>query len=925
MAPRKTSYFAALLINLTAFAALAPAAEQPAPRKIASVEGITEYQLDNGLRLLLLPDPSRAKVTVNLTVLVGSRHEGYGETGMAHLLEHMVFKGTPAHPLIPRALQEHGAQFNGTTSYDRTNYFETMPASDANLEFGIALEADRLVNSLIKGEDLASEMTVVRNEFEMGENSPQSVLMQRMMAAAYEWHNYGKATIGNRSDIERVPIDNLRAFYRKYYQPDNALLVVAGRFDPARALAHVQKYFGAIPRPKRRLDATYTEEPAQDGERVVMLRRVGDTAVVGVAYHVPAGPHPDFAAIQVLTNVLTAQPSGRLYKALVETKKAASVSGSAQPLHDPGTLDLMAQVGRGQSVDEVRDLLLKLVEGVAAEGVTAEEVRRAKQQILNQRELAREDTSQLAVGISNWAAQGDWRLYFLNRDRIEAVTPEQVKARAGKYLQRINRTVGLFLPTQQPERIAISDTPDVKALVSNYKGREAAALGEAFDPTPANLEARTQVTALPEGLKVALLPKKTRGEAVHSVLTLRYGNEENLKGFEAAASFLPQLMMRGTQKLSHQQLQDELDRLQARLGAGGMMMGGRRGGGGGPSQAPGALTFSLQARRQTLPAVLGLLRQVLREPALAADEFEVLKRQRLAMLERLRSEPQMLGPRRLQKQLAPYPQSDVRYIPTIDEEIQRLQAVTVEQVRQLYQEFVGAQAGEFALVGDCDPAEATRLLADALGGWKASMPYARIEASANAEIPGGKFSIPTPDKANAVYAAGLVIPMRDTDADYPALVMADYIFGASTLASRLGDRVRQKEGLSYGVRSSFTASPFDHRATLTISAICNPKNMPRTELAIREEAERLRREGVTADELTRARAGYLQQRQVGRTTDAALCNLLAETLHRSRPIGYLAELEKRIEALTPEEVTAAFRKYVDPTRLVVVEAGDFGH
>jgi zinc protease len=925
MAARKIFHFVTLLANLTVFGALAAAAEQPAPKRITSVEGISEYQLDNGLRLLLLPDPSRAKVTVNLTVLVGSRHEGYGETGMAHLLEHMVFKGTPTHPQIPRALQEHGAQFNGTTSYDRTNYFETMPASDSNLEFGIALEADRLVNSMVKREDLASEMTVVRNEFEMGENSPQSVLRQRMMAAAYEWHNYGKATIGNRSDIERVPIENLRAFYRKYYQPDNALLVVAGRFDEAGALALVQKYFGALPRPKRKLDATYTEEPAQDGERVVILRRVGDTAVVGVVYHISAGPHPDFAAIQVLVNVLTAQPSGRLYKALVESKKAASVSGSAQPLHDPGTLDLMAQVGRGQSVDEVRDILLKLVEGVASQGVTAEEVRRAKQQILNQRELASEDTPQLAVSISNWAAQGDWRLYFLNRDRIEAVTPEQVNALAGTYLQRSNRTVGLFLPAQKPGRVAVPNTPDVKALVSDYKGRAAVALGEVFDPTPANLEARMQITALPEGLKIALLPKKTRGEAVHAVLTLRYGHEENLKGFEPAASFLPPLMMRGTQKLSHQQLQDELDRLQARLGAGGMMMGGRRGGGGGPSQPPGALTFSLQARRQTLPAVLALLRQVLREPALAADEFEVLKRQRLAMLERMRSEPQLLGPRLLQKQLAPYPQSDVRYVPSIDEEIQRLQAVTVEQVRQLYHEFVGAQVGEFALVGDCDPAETVRLLTDALAGWKASMPYARIDSSANAEIPGGKFSIPTPDKANAVYAAGLVIPVQDTDPDYPALVMADYIFGASTLASRLGDRVRQKEGLSYGVRSSFSASPFDHRATLTISAICNPKNMPRTEQAIREEAERLGRDGVTAEELIRARAGYLQQRQVGRTTDTALCDLLAETLHRGRPIGYLAEQERKIEALTPAQVSAAFRKYADPTRLVVVEAGDFGH
>src|SRR5205807_9716062 len=196
-------------------------------------------------------------VTVNMTVLVGSRHEGYGETGMAHLLEHMLFKGTPSHPNVPKALRDHGARFNGTTWVDRTNYFETMPASDANLEFGIKLEADRLLHSFIRREDLALEMTVVRNEFEMGENSPEGILNQRMMAIAYEWHNYGKSTIGNRADIERVPVDNLREFYRKFYQPDNCMVVVAGKFDESKALLLVQKYFGSIKKPDRQLPITY--------------------------------------------------------------------------------------------------------------------------------------------------------------------------------------------------------------------------------------------------------------------------------------------------------------------------------------------------------------------------------------------------------------------------------------------------------------------------------------------------------------------------------------------------------------------------------------------------------------------------------------------------------------------------------------------
>ena len=195
----------------------------------ATVEGITEYDLANGLRVLLFRDPSKATITVNVTYLVGSVDESYGETGMAHLLEHMLFKGTMKHPGIMKELQDHGAQFNGSTSWDRTNYFETFDASEANLEWALGLEGDRMVNSLVAKKDLDSEMTVVRNEFEQGENSPTRVLFERVLSAAYVWHAYGKSPIGSRSDIENVPIERLQAFYRAYYQPDNAVLIVAGQ------------------------------------------------------------------------------------------------------------------------------------------------------------------------------------------------------------------------------------------------------------------------------------------------------------------------------------------------------------------------------------------------------------------------------------------------------------------------------------------------------------------------------------------------------------------------------------------------------------------------------------------------------------------------------------------------------------------------
>src|SRR5437763_1711584 len=278
--------------------AVAGSAQTPAAglEKITSVEGITEYALPNGLHILLFPDASHPKVTVNVTYMVGSRHEGYGETGMAHLLEHMLFQKTTTRENVKKQLTDHGAEFNGSTSWDRTNYFETVPATDDNLKWALGLEADRMVNVKMEKALLDTEMTVVRNEFERGENSPQRVLEERVVATAYLWHNYGKSTIGSREDIEKVPIDRLAAFYRKFYQPDNAVLIIAGQFDPSKVLAMVVETCGTIARPTRVLDETYTVEPVQDGERFVELRRIGNGQELMMAFHAPAAGHPDSAA-----------------------------------------------------------------------------------------------------------------------------------------------------------------------------------------------------------------------------------------------------------------------------------------------------------------------------------------------------------------------------------------------------------------------------------------------------------------------------------------------------------------------------------------------------------------------------------------------------------------------------------------------------
>lgn len=900
-------YIAGVCMSVTLTAPLS-AAEPKGITRGETIEGFTEYRLDNGLRVLFLPDASKPTVTVNITYFVGSRHEGYGESGMAHLLEHMLFKGTPGHPNVPAALKERGANFNGTTWVDRTNYYETLPANDGNLEFALKLEADRMVNSHVSGADLKSEMTVVRNEFERGENNPTAMLYQRMLAVAFEWHNYGKSTIGNRSDIERVPIENLQDFYRRFYRPDNAMLIVAGKFDEAKALELIAKYFGPLPRPEQKLNPTYTEEPAQDGERVVRMHRVGTVPLVGVAYHIPAGGQKELPAVEVLQRILTTEVSGRLYKSLVETKKAASVDGETLSLHDPGAMVILAQATAGQDPQELLKTMLGTIDEVAQKGVTSAEVERVRSAMLKERELAAANSGRLAIQLSDWAAQGDWRLYFLFRDRLEAVTAEEVSQAAARYLKADNRTVGIFEPTPSPDRTTVPQLIDLESVFKGYKGREDVATGEQFDVGPAAIDARTKRVTLRSGVNAALIEKKTRGNAVTLKLTLHYGTVDSLKNSLKAAELLPRLLTRGTKNLSRQEIQDQFDRLRAQLSATGR---------------PGDLTFVITARRQTLPAVLKLVQQILREPTLPENELDILKQGELARLEESLTDPQMLAVKAVRRHIAPYAKDDPRYVPTVAEEIAMVKDVSASSVAGLYRKFLGGKFGELAIVGDFDAAEVVPLVEGMLDGWSSDEKYVRIPRAAPQGISGGTDKILTPDKQNAVYFGAQALALRDNDGDFPALELGNFVLGSGGLSSRLGDRVRQKEGLSYSVGSTLRASALESDGAFSLFAICNPVNIAKVEAAIAEEIARLLKDSVTDAELAQAKQGWLQQQQVGRANDRSLADVLTENLVAGRTMSYYGDLEAKIEKLTKDEIGAALRKWIAPAKLFIATAGDF--
>jgi zinc protease len=904
-----------------AFAATAPAKSGivAGAQKITSVEGITEYRLANGMRVLLFPDNSKPTLTTNIVYMVGSRHENYGETGMAHLLEHLLFKPTANFGIKKgsrtpvEVLNGSGAEFNGSTWYDRTNYNATFPANDENLRQILALEADRMVNAPIDQNDLwntktgKGEMTVVRNEFEMGESDPISVTSERLQSVAFDWHNYGKSTIGARSDIEQVNIPRLRAFYKNFYQPDNAMLMVAGRFDEAKVLKQVAELFGRIPKPARVLQPTYTREPTQDGERSVTVRRSGGTQYVGAGYHVAPSSHADAAAMALLARILVDAPAGRLHKALVETKLAASVESDAVSNLEPGFRIFGATVPKELPLDVTQDAMLKVIENLKTAPITAEELARAKLSLIKQIDLAAKDTAALTLALTESMAAGDWRLFFVQRDRIEKADLAMVQAAADTYLKPSNRTVGRFVPTDAPERAEVPEAGDIAALVKPYKGRAVVAQGEVFDPSPANIEKRLERFALANGMKGAFLVKKTKGATVSLNIRLRIGSAAALAGKASAGSMTAAMLGTGTERLSRQEIKDRFDQLRTRVS----FSGGADG-----------VSVAIVSDRENLPAAMALLAEVFKTPVFKDSEFAELQREMVNGIAQEMTEPQPLASNAMSRLVDDTPAGHVKHVLTLPESLAATKALTVAEVRAFHKQFYGAGNASVAVVGDFDAPALKAQLDTLFGSWNAAQPYERIPATMK-NVTGQKVAIETPDKANSMLLGVLPMAMKDDATSYPALLIANHMLGGGALRSRLADRIRQKEGLSYGVGSGLNVPARDPAGAFYVYAISAPQNTPKVEAAVREEIDLALKSGFSESELAEAKKGWRQSQEVARTDDGALAGMLASYLDFGRTLEYDKAVEAKVAALTTAQVNEALRQWVKPASLSIISAGDF--
>jgi zinc protease len=880
------------------------------PTFVTSVEGVKEYSLNNGLQILLVPDPAINNVIVNVVYHVGSRQEGYGETGMAHLLEHMLFKGTKKFPSIKQTIADKGASANGTTWYDRTDYFEILPASDSNLTWALDMEADRMVNSLMKNEDLQKEFSVVRNEFEMGENYPDNILQARILSAMYLWHNYGKSTIGSKEDIERVPIGNLKVFYQKYYQPDNAALIVGGKFDEMKTLEWIAKYFGHIPRPSRVIQPAYTVEPPQDGERYVELKRNGDISYIGMAYHTPAYSDSDYVANDAVVNILTNDPSGIFYKALVEPKLATKVWGWSPNLYDPGFSYFGCSVPKGKSLDSAENAFRTAADKLPVTIITQEDVDRAKNALNKQVYDFQNNTLYFTIGLAEVIGAGDWRLFYIYKDRLEKLTLADVQAALHKYYLPSNRTWGVFIPDKgaDTQRVVVAERPDVNALVKNYKGKTTKTGTETFEVSIPNIKKHTEYSTLANGMKYALLKKPAKGDKIYANFIFKVGDESSLTGKNIIPELTARMLKNGTTSKSKKEINDLLDKIKTSL----YISGGGAG-----------ISVDLTTDSTNLNEALDLLADIMLHPSFDKTEYDKMHLDMKGELEANASDPQYLAFQNVNKKTTPYPKGHPLYPESIDEKLNDLKNVSLDNLKDFYNSFYGANKGYCAFVGNIDAPAIKSFLEKNFGSFTSKQPYTEITEK-YFSVNGSLENINIPDKKNAVLFGRINVPLKEDDPDYVALEMANEMLGGGAfISSRIPKRLRESEGMSYGAGSFMNSSYKYPSSSWGVYAIFNPAYKNRLDSAMRDVISKTLQSGFTEDELKKAVSSWLEQRQTFLGDDQSLAWRLTNFLSDGKDLNFYSDYENKAKVLTLDQVNGALRKYISLDKITFIYAGDF--
>ena len=595
--------------------------------------------------------------------------------------------------------------------------------------------------------------------------------------------------------------------------------------------------------------------------------------------------------------ILSSTPSGLLYKNLVEHNLSTSAFGYAAGLKQPGYALFMAELQEGMDQQQALSVLNDTLEK-QNNAIGDDDLERIRNQWLNSWAQAYADPASLASALSESAASGDWRLFFWQRDQVEQAKLETVKAELKKWLVPDNRTNGLYIPTDSPDRAPRATTPDVALLLEGYEGKENVDNAESFNPTPEHINATTlreQLQLDPDlgHIKLALLPKPTRGDRVHAILSVRFGDPKSLKGSSFIGTAAANLLSHGTTKLTRQQIEDRLTELQASVSFNGGANGAE---------------ISIETTREQLPEVIATVTHVLREATFPEAELNKYKAQRLTRISNARTEPSAIASQELGRHLNTWPKDDIRYTPSFQESEESVRSLSQADLLAFHERFYGAGDIRFSATGSFDPEAVKQALQQGFSGWRKAPQFQRA-ADPYQEIKADHLIIDTPDKANAFFIESLALNLQDTDPDFVALYLANYLLGQSE-TSRLWNRVRVAEGLSYDVRSRLNVSSYEPSGSWTIYAIHAPENSQKLQEVISEELNKVLAEGFTEEEVQEGIHALLRYRTLARSNDSVLTTTWLNYLDLERDFLWSQQVDEQLKKLDAKQVNAITKKHL---------------
>lgn len=890
---------------------------------VKSEQQVEEYKLDNGLRIVLAPNDKENKVFMNTVYLTGSLNDPKGKGGLAHLLEHLAFKGTEniKEEEFQRRLNQYTLMTNASTDYYSTKYTNIIRPEQHAIEQVLDLESERMDKLVLQEKYVPAEIAIVMREREVRMDQPFAVLMDKMWKAAYGNQSLGRLPIGDLDELQSIKMQELNQFYRQWYAPNNAIIVISGKFDKAAVVQYIDQKFSPIAARKIPEQAQVPAlDSAQIQQRDFVVQKGSDLAKFNVYMN---GKNEQIKTTLALAPYLyTMQPSGHLYSSMVETGTSTAVQSTTWLDRDFNVVFMGAVYAPNHDQKKVAADLISGVESNKA--FNDAELKRVKALVQNQADTVRNNAVAMGGRLSDYAVsyQGNWDQYFKDLKQVQALKVKDVNQTLKQFLVPAHRIHGDIQPTPEDQKKALEQQNSKESLktldqkqekpepfkdVQVYQ-KEVAQHVQSSQQQLQALEPKIQRGQLKNGMQYALYPASTPDDKTYASIKVNFGNDKSLFNQSEIIELTAYLLLRASDRYSLQNIADKS------IDAGGVAVA---------VADENGMSIQINAKKEKFDEFFKYIIEVMKNPKFEQSQFDLIKQQALSTLDRPYTEPETVAALTMARLLERYQPGDLRYHFEPELAKKNMQAANNAQVKALYKKFFAMNHAQIAVTGQFEQNKMQKTLEKAFANWTSREDYQRISAPYVA-YPAQKVHALAEQREFGNYQALLTLPIRYDDPDAAAMYVFSYILGNSQLSSRLAMELREKNALVYGFGSQLDLDQFEKSGALTIQANYSAGKSAEVSRSVHKVLQQLLSSGVTAQELEAAKADMMKKRVTALDDARSIHGMLSSQLETNTTMKLREQRDQEIAKLSKADVDAVIKKYIRLDHLVEVMADQYG-